>query len=135
MMYKALVIDDDPIFQYIAEKIFKKTNLFIETGCFLDARSALDFLDKNKENVELLPDIILLDLYMPSLSGWEFLNRYDEMCDTLKKKIPVYILTSSVDPKEIARSKSHPSVKAFTSKPMTFEFVHDLYRDCKLIAS
>ncbi len=134
-MYKALVIDDDPIFQYIAEKIFKKTNLFIETGCFLDAESALDYLKKNKDNSEELPDIILLDLYMPSFSGWEFLNQYDKITDTLIKKIPIYILTSSVDPKEIAKSKSHPSVKRFTSKPMTFEFIHDLYKDCQLMAS
>jgi CheY-like chemotaxis protein len=134
-MFKALVIDDDPIFQYIAEKIFKKTNLFIETGCFLDAESALEFLQKNKANPEILPDIILLDLYMPSFSGWEFLNQYDKISSTFIKNIPIYILTSSVDPKEIARSKSHPSVKKFTSKPMTFEFIRDLYNDYRLLAS
>jgi two-component system, chemotaxis family, chemotaxis protein CheY len=134
-MFKALVIDDDPIFQYIAEKIFKKTKLFIETGSFFDAGSALDFLKKNKDNLDVLPDIILLDLYMPACSGWEFLNQYDEISDTIKKKIPIYILTSSVDPKEITRSKSHPSVRKFTSKPMTFEFIHDLYNDCRFLAS
>jgi two-component system chemotaxis response regulator CheY len=131
-MYKVLVIDDDPIFQYIAEKIFKKTNLFEETACFLDANSALDYLVQNKDNASVLPDIILLDIYMPSLNGWEFINRYEQISDSLKKRIPIYILTSSVDPKEIARSKSHPSVKKFTSKPMTFEFIHDLYNDCQM---
>jgi two-component system, chemotaxis family, chemotaxis protein CheY len=131
-MYKVLVIDDDPIFQYIAEKIFKKTNLFEETACFLDANSALEYLVQNKDNPAVLPDIILLDIYMPALNGWEFINRYEQISDSLGKRIPIYILTSSVDPKEIARSKSHPSVKKFTSKPMTFEFIHDLYNDCQI---
>jgi two-component system, chemotaxis family, chemotaxis protein CheY len=131
-MYKVLVIDDDPIFQYIAEKIFKKTNLFEETACFLDANSALEYLVQNKDNPDVLPDIILLDIYMPALNGWEFINRYEQISDSLGKRIPIYILTSSVDPKEIARSKSHPSVKKFTSKPMTFEFIHDLYNDCQM---
>lgn len=131
-MYKVLVIDDDPIFQYIAEKIFKKTNLFEETTCFLDANSALEYLLQNKDNPDVLPDVILLDIYMPALNGWEFINQYEQISDSLGKRVPIYILTSSVDPKEIARSKSHPSVKKFTSKPMTFEFIHDLYNDCQV---
>jgi len=131
-MYKVLVIDDDPIFQYIAEKIFKKTNLFEETTCFLDANSALEYLVQNKDNPDVLPDVILLDIYMPALNGWEFINQYEQISDSLGKRVPIYILTSSVDPKEIARSKSHPSVKKFTSKPMTFEFIHDLYNDCQV---
>ena len=49
-MYKVLVIDDDPIFQYIAEKIFNKANLFSETCFYQDARAALRFLEDNKDN-------------------------------------------------------------------------------------
>ena len=134
-MYKVLVIDDDPIFQYIAEKIFNKANLFSETCFYQDARAALRFLEDNKDKPELLPDVILLDIYMPLLNGWDFLNAFDPISTTLKKSIPVYLLSSSIDPKEIARSKTHKTVRSYTSKPMTNEFVEYLYKDCVLLAS
>ena len=134
-MYKALVIDDDPIFQYIAGKIFEKTNLFKSTDYFLNGQDALSFLEENKDNHEVLPDVILLDLYMPAFNGWEFLSAYDSIFETFEKKIPVYVLTSSIDPKEIVRSKTHPAVRAFTSKPMSYEFIESIYKDCELMAS
>ncbi|WP_295655211.1 response regulator [uncultured Mucilaginibacter sp.] len=129
-MYKALVIDDDPIFQYIAEKIFNKTNLFEETNCFLDGNLALEFLEKNGDDAASLPDAIFLDIYMPALSGWEFLNSFDKISSSLKKNIPIYLLTSSIDPKEIQRSREHPAVRAFSSKPVTQEFIEHAYKDC-----
>ena len=130
-MYSLLVVDDDPIFEFIAEKTFSRSNSFDMPTFFQNGKDALDFLELHKADATKLPDLILLDLYMPELNGWDFMKRFEEIKQSFIKAIPVYILSSSVDPRDIKMSASFSSIQSFVSKPLTNKHVEELSDFCE----
>ncbi|MFD2161558.1 response regulator [Paradesertivirga mongoliensis] len=118
-MSKVFIIDDDPIHQRIAQIMISKHQLFDEYVSFTEAGKGLKFLQDNCEMIEALPDVILLDLNMPVMDGWDFLDKFEKIRHTLIKDIRIFIVSSSVDEKDISRSQSYASVKGFISKPLT----------------
>jgi two-component system chemotaxis response regulator CheY len=113
------IIDDDPIHQRIAQIMISKNQIYDEFVGYTDASKALEFLKENSDEQDNLPDVILLDLNMPVVDGWDFLESFEILRNDLKKDVRVFIVTSSVDEKDIARSKHFFSVKGFISKPLT----------------
>lgn len=122
-MSKAFIIDDDPIHQRIAQIMISKHQLFDEFSSYLQAGDALQFLEENRNIEEALPDVILLDLNMPVVDGWKFLDEFEKFNDTLSKKIRILIVSSSVDEKDISRAKSYTSVEGFISKPLSADAI------------
>ncbi len=118
-MSKAFIIDDDPIHHRIVQIVIQKHNIYDESQSFTDARGAVKFLKENAENAGILPDIILLDLNMPVMDGWGFLEEFKSFKDTLKKEVKIFIVSSSVDEQDILRSQSYPFVHDFISKPLS----------------
>jgi CheY-like chemotaxis protein len=112
-------IDDNEYEHYIVESLIKSYSDSKKITFFLKGREAIHFLEKNKSNFNELPDIILLDLFMPDFSGWDFLEEFKIFYPELAKKIKIYIVSSSVDKQDIARSESYPFVKSFFTKPLT----------------
>lgn len=123
---RVFIIDDDPIHQRIAQIMISKHNLFDEYFSYTDAQKALDFLQENKKNEETLPDVILLDLNMPVLDGWDFLETFETLIKEFKKNIRVFIVSSSVDEKDLLRSKSYVAVKGFISKPLSPDIIRSI---------
>ncbi|MFC4818640.1 MULTISPECIES: response regulator [unclassified Flavobacterium] len=115
------LIDDDKIFQYLTHRIISDTHLVKEIDVFSNGLDALKFLESVSVDKKKLPDIILLDLFMPVMDGWGFLKAYMDLQSKLPKKIPIYIISSSIDPIDIQKSKSINSVIDFIVKPMTKE--------------
>jgi two-component system, chemotaxis family, chemotaxis protein CheY len=122
-MSKVFIIDDDSIHQRIAQIMIEKYNLFDSYKSYTDAQLALEFLENNKDNGEALPDVILLDLNMPVIDGWDFLDAFEQLYKTLKKTIKIFIVTSSVDEKDRLRSQSYSTVSGFISKPLSPEII------------
>lgn len=122
-MSKVLIIDDDPIHQRIAQIMITKHKLYDSFLSYTEAEKALDFLTLNYKAKELLPDVILLDLNMPVMDGWDFLEHFEKLKSTFAKHIKVFIVSSSVDEKDISRSQSYPSVKGFISKPLSPDII------------
>ena len=118
-MSKVFIIDDDPIHQRIAQIMITKHQLYSEFVSYTEAGKALEFLNTNHNVLELLPDVILLDLNMPVVDGWDFLDAYEKIKDNFTKEIKIFIVSSSVDEKDISRSQSYSSVKGFFSKPLS----------------
>lgn len=115
------LIDDDPAFVYITEKIIEKTNKFKEVKVFDNGLNALNYLKENVKNSLHLPDIIFLDLSMPVMDGWQFLEEYALLNIENKSKITVYICSSSISPYDITRAKNISEVTDFIIKPITKE--------------
>jgi len=120
---RVFIIDDDPIHQRITQIMITKNELFDEYTSYTEAQKALDFLQDNYKNIEILPDVILLDLNMPEVDGWDFLDVFEVFKKKLQKEIRVYIVSSSVDEKDILRSRSFESVVGFISKPLSPDII------------
>jgi len=117
-MPRAVIIDDDPGYHRLTGALIDKYGVF-DYVSYTDPRSALiDLIDCHFSS-KVLPDLILLDLKMPGVSGWEFLESFDNLRAVISKEIPVFIVTSSVDPNDTFRSKQYSAVKGFFSKPIS----------------
>ena len=117
-MKTIFLIDDDPVFVYLTKKIICSVNGGCEIMEFSDGELAIDHLRTICGDSTSLPDIIFVDLSMPVMDGWEFLNEYDLLRPKLSKPIELFIVSSSISPQEVERSKSYPAVLDFLIKPV-----------------
>jgi CheY-like chemotaxis protein len=121
------MIDDNPMAHMVMQHMFDHYELFRDAAHSLDGGVILEFLRNHRLEPELLPDIILLDLYMPEYSGWLFLEEFRLLQPLLKKNISVYILSASTDKLDILRSTSYTFVNDYFSKPMSEQQLELLY--------
>lgn len=117
-MKTIFLIDDDPVFVYLTKKIICSINGGCEIREFADGELAIDKLREISGEADLLPDIIFVDLSMPVMDGWEFLNEYDQLWPQLSKPIELFIVSSSISPQEVERSKTYRAVTDFLIKPV-----------------
>lgn len=120
-MKKVYLIDDDDIFVFLTKKTILKVSSEIDVEVFSDGLQAITHIKEVKDSPELLPDIIFLDLNMPVMDGWEFLSEYQEIYTTLAKENELYIVSSSISPHEMERSRNISSVSEFIIKPLVKE--------------
>ena len=121
-----ILIDDDPVQQKIAELYVNRYKAFRKYTSFIKAKPALEYLYSSRNETELLPDIILLDLDMPGFSGWDFLEGFEQFSQEIKKKIQIYILSSSIDSRDQDRARKFESVKGFYTKPISRLVIEDI---------
>ena len=115
------LVDDDKLFVYLTKKTIEATNFEGIIKEFGDGREAIEYLKEIAGMEEMLPDFIFLDLSMPIMDGWEFLEEYLLIEPTFKKKITLYICSSSISPHDVERAKSIEAVTDFIIKPITKE--------------
>jgi len=120
------VIDDDLIYSIAVKHIIHRSAISENIIFFKNGQIALDFFEKNLNEHDLLPDLILLDLNMPVLDGWQFLDKYEPLTRNIKKVIPVYIVSSSIDEDEHRKAQSFKTVKNFITKPITIAQLHQI---------
>ncbi|HSD13957.1 MAG TPA: response regulator [Flavobacterium sp.] len=111
------IIDDDPIYQLVTKKLIEKTSLFNDSKSFVNGSEALSYF----ENTGDIPDIILLDIEMPEMDGWDFLNQLLLIEKNFDKEATIYIASSSIAFEDKMKAKNYPCVKDFLSKPMNIE--------------
>ncbi len=125
-----MMIDDSSIDLYITSRLIRKNNFGQEVLQFSTAREALQYLQENQKNIEKLPKVIFVDIYMPLMSGFEFMEEYDKLSATLKNYCKAYIISSSVDDKEVILARKNKNVVAFQEKPITLKFLEEISKDC-----
>jgi CheY-like chemotaxis protein len=116
------IIDDDDIFVFVVRKLLLKSNHFDEVINIGNGLEAIDLLIYEYETNKKLPEIIFLDLNMPVLDGWQFLDQVEKL--PFKELLRIYIISSSIDVKEIEKAKTYSTVKSFVSKPITVEWLN-----------
>ncbi|MEM0516799.1 response regulator [Aequorivita flava] len=112
------IIDDDSIYQYAITATIKAYKLAENVLVFSDGEEALDFIRENAENNDNLPDIILLDINMPVMDGFQFIDEYKLIKPRMEKKIVVYMVSSSVDPQDIEKAKAISEIADYIIKPI-----------------
>ena len=128
--YAVMLIDDNEIDNLINQKMIEAANITEHIFTHTGARSAIEFL-KNIEKVEdvaekILPDVIFLDIDMPLMDGFQFLDEFDKLSYTTKHKCKIVILTSSINPQDVNKSKEYSYVKKYINKPLSQENLEKL---------
>jgi CheY-like chemotaxis protein len=120
------IIDDDPMASFYIKRLAELGELANIITIYDKSQWAIDYLLHHKKSLEHLPDVILLDIYMPEMDGWGFLEAFGNIKEQLSKKIDIYIISSSNHPKDLDRAKTFSDVNAYLQKPVTKEALMNL---------
>lgn len=122
----AYIIDDDEIIIYLTGTLLKKEEFCNRTETFTDGLQAIKRLKLAIEQGEKLPEVILFDLNMPVMDGWEFVDEYLKL--PINKEIPLFVFTSSINPADKEKSFSYSSIRGFIQKPLTKQKLDKILR-------
>ena len=124
-----MLIDDNEIDNLINQKMIEAAaiseRIYTNTG----AKSGLEFLrniEKTGMADKILPDLIFLDIDMPLMDGFQFLDEFEKLSQLIKKKCHVIMLTSSINPQDYNLSKKYPIIKMYLNKPLSLESIHEI---------
>lgn len=122
-------IDDDEVYQYTITRSVNTHHLAKKILVFSDGEEAMGFLIDNVANNENLPDVIFLDINMPIMDGWQFLEEYVKLKPSLSKKITIYVITSSVDPVDHAQAQKISDISDYIVKPIRPEMLKEIIEE------
>jgi CheY-like chemotaxis protein len=123
-----LLVDDNPGDNYFNAYIIKDADICNHTPVAINGFEALDYLRKSEENQTEFPnpDIIILDINMPRMNGFEFLEQYNHLDGKLRSKTPIVMLTTSANPEDRRRAKTYEEVSDFKLKPLSVEMLNEI---------
>ena len=121
------IIDDDTIYQFILTSIINKNRLAENILSFSDGEKAIQYFMNNKTNSEKIPDILFLDVNMPIMDGWMFIEEYARIKKEIIKKTAIFMLSSSVNPIDIERAGKIAEISDYIIKPIKLEEVKRIF--------
>ena len=132
-MCKLVVIDDNPTDHYIMQRLLHNNFNCEQATYTYDGRLVLDYLKENKDTGRTMPDLIFLDLDMPQLTGWEFLDELENLHMTEKNNVQVHIMSSSIRSADVFHSKKYACVNSFMTKPLSRELVNKVCEQATML--
>lgn len=126
MIKKILLIDDDQITNFFNQKLLENSKSPIEVKTVTSVIEAIDFLRSNKNY--WIPDVILLDVFMPIKSGWDFLDEFQKEFQSESTSVRLYMLSSSEFDEDITKAKEHILVKDYISKPLSTNMLGEILK-------
>ena len=125
----ACIIDDDSIYVNLIKKIIDAKKLCKNLLVFNNGKEGIDYFEALLSNLskDRIPEIIFLDLNMPVMDGWEFLERFTSIKNKFKKVVTLYIVSSSINPSDIDRAKSAINVEDYLIKPVSVEDLEEIF--------
>ena len=122
-----LLIDDDSSSNFFHKRLLtKKTDFTENVMVALDGKEGIEILQKKKEEGGITPDIIFLDINMPVMDGWDFLEEYEKLEPEFKAKTVVIMLTSSLNPDDRDKALSYEDVNAMYNKLLDTRILNDI---------
>ncbi len=118
-----MLIDEDEIDNIINQKIIESNNFSERVMVFQTGTDALDFLRVNAKVAENLPDLIFLDINMPIMDGFQFLEEFEKLESPILDKSKIIMLSSSISPRDIDRAASNRFVKKYLNKPLNSRYL------------
>lgn len=115
------LIDDDKVYQYTATKSIEASGVVQRVLVFDDGETAYTYLVDNLSTRNYLPDIIFLDINMPYMDGWEFMEEFVKLKPKLSKKITIYMVSSSIQEEDIQKANHLEEVSDYIIKPIDTE--------------
>ena len=127
---KVMLIDDNVIDNFINSKMIEGCNFSEHTYTHTNGKSALEFL-KNIESVRkvsktLAPQVIFLDINMPIMDGFWFIDEFDKLGKSIKSGCKIYLLTASLNPSDVEKSRKNRYVTGYISKPLSEKMLAEL---------
>jgi CheY-like chemotaxis protein len=122
---KIMIVDDNEFDSYITARLIDNSNLAGEVIEFNSAKLALEFITENQFNTKILPEIILLDIYMPLMDGFEFIEKFRKLSNEANSYCKIYVVSTTINDYYIHKAKIDENIR-FTSKPITTDFLSNL---------
>lgn len=127
-IHTACIIDDDKTCIYVMQYLIKKHQLSERILTYENGQLAIEDLTRMLHLGENLPEIILLDINMPVMDGWEFLDTFKRIRGSVSSPVKIYMVTSSIDDRDIQRCKSYPEILQYVVKPVGIDHLIELFR-------
>jgi CheY-like chemotaxis protein len=121
-----LLIDDDTIYQFVSCKTLESTGYISKIKVCSNGQEAYKFLEANMRNTDELPDVILLDVNMPVMNGWQFLDAFKYLKPNLSREVQVFIVTSSMNDQDKEYSKRYSCVQDYIVKPLAKDKISEI---------
>lgn len=122
------IIDDDDVYVYAIKRLISIQNLCENIVVFKDGQQALDYFKSTEMENKLQPDVILLDVRMPVMDGWQFLDEFVKLDVASKTNFDLYMISSSIDPKDTSKASKIPLIKKYIFKPITFDELKAIFK-------
>lgn len=125
----ACIIDDDSIYVNLVKKIIETKKLCDNLLIFKDGKEGIDYFEALLQNFEQhnIPEVILLDLNMPVMDGWEFLERFTKIKNRLNSPITLYVVSSSINSADIEKAMSLSTVENYFVKPVNIDKLEAIF--------
>jgi response regulator RpfG family c-di-GMP phosphodiesterase len=121
-----MIIDDDPGNNMLCEILIKKTIGEADIQTFTEPAIAVDFIRKEYSNGHAVHTVVLLDINMPVMTGWDVLEKFKTFDESIKRRFNIYLVSSSIDQRDKERAKENPIVADYIEKPLTAEMLRKI---------
>ncbi len=123
------VIDDDKVFHFIIKKLFSKNNIDISPSFYLNGLEAIEKIKEKIDSGTTMPDLILLDINMPIMDGWQFLDEFRKTrTTTTNGQTIIYLVSSSDSISDLNKAKEYQDqVKDYFFKPMSLDDLKKIF--------